>query len=89
MSTAIPALRAAIQARLSGDPDLSALIGAGRIHDEAPRARQGVYVVHGEVEARDWSTELPACRAGRRGSSARSPAARPSAVRRPTRASSL
>lgn len=56
MSTAIPALRAAIQARLSVDPDLSALIGAGRIHDEAPRAMQGVYVVHGEVEARDWST---------------------------------
>lgn len=56
MSAAIPALRAAIQARLSTDTDLSALIGPGRIHDEAPRAAKGVYIVHGEVEARDWST---------------------------------
>lgn len=56
MSAAIPALRAAIQARLSTDTDLTGLIGAGRIHDEAPRAMQGVYVVHGEVDARDWST---------------------------------
>lgn len=56
MSTAVSALRAAVQARLSADPDLSASIGSGRIHDEAPRAAMGVYVVHGEVEARDWST---------------------------------
>jgi hypothetical protein len=56
MSDAIPALRGAIQARLAADPALSALIGAGRIHDEAPRAVRGVYVVHGEVDARDWST---------------------------------
>jgi hypothetical protein len=56
MSDAILALRAAIQMRLEADADLVALIGAGRIHDEAPRAASGVYVVHGEVEARDWST---------------------------------
>lgn len=56
MSDAVLALRAAIQARLSADPDLAALIGAGRVHDEAPRAASGVYVVHGDVDARDWST---------------------------------
>ena len=56
MSDAILSLRAAIQARLEADADLGALIGIGRIHDEAPRAARGVYVVHGDVEARDWST---------------------------------
>ena len=56
MSDAILALRAAIQARLQADAGLTALIGASRIHDEAPRAARGVYVVHGDVEARDWST---------------------------------
>lgn len=56
MSGAILALRAAIQTRLEGDAPLTALIGAGRIHDEAPRAARGLYVVHGEVDARDWST---------------------------------
>lgn len=56
MSDAILALRAAIQARLTADAPLTALIGAGRIYDEAPRAMRGLYVVHGEVEARDWST---------------------------------
>ncbi len=56
MSDAILALRAAIQSRLQSDAGLTALIGAGRIHDEAPRAARGVYVVHGDVDARDWST---------------------------------
>lgn len=56
MSDAILPLRAAIQAALAADAGLTALIGPGRIHDEAPRGADGVYVVHGEVEARDWST---------------------------------
>jgi len=56
VSDAILALRAAIQTRLTADGPLTALIGAGRIYDEAPRAMRGLYVVHGEVEARDWST---------------------------------
>lgn len=56
MSDAILALREAVQAALSADAALSAVIGTGRIHDEAPRAARGVYVVHGDVEARDWST---------------------------------
>ncbi len=56
MSDAILALRAAIQARLTADSALTALIGAGRIFDEAPRAARGPYVIHGDVEARDWST---------------------------------
>ena len=56
MSDAILALRSAVQARLAADAALTALIGADRIFDEAPRAQHGLYVVHGEVEARDWST---------------------------------
>lgn len=56
MSDAILPLRAAIQSFLSAHPGLTAAIGAGRVHDEAPRAARGVYIVHGEVEARDWST---------------------------------
>lgn len=56
MSDAILALRAAVQARLAADAALTGLIGPDRIFDEAPRAARGLYVVHGEVEARDWST---------------------------------
>lgn len=52
---AVLALRAAVQTRLSGDAALTALIGAGRIFDEAPRAATGPYLVHGEVEASDAS----------------------------------
>ncbi len=56
MSDAILALRRAVQAHLSADAGLTALIGPNRIHDEPPRAARGVYVVHGEVSAEDWST---------------------------------
>ncbi len=56
MSDAILTLRAAVQNRLTGWAALTALIGPGRIYDEAPRAARGLYVLHGEVEARDWST---------------------------------
>lgn len=56
MTGAILSLRAAVQARLGADAALTALIGAGRIFDEPPRALKGVYVVHGDVEARDGST---------------------------------
>ena len=38
MSDAILAMRAAIQTRLAADAALTALIGPGRVHDEAPRA---------------------------------------------------
>ena len=56
MSDAILALRAAVQACLIANADLTALIGPDRVSDEAPRAARGLYVVHGEVEARDWSS---------------------------------
>lgn len=56
MSDAILPLRRAIHAHLSVDAGLTALIGAGRIHDEPPRAQGGLYVVHGDVTAEDWST---------------------------------
>lgn len=56
MSDAILALREAVQALLVANAALTTLIGPDRIFDEAPRAARGLYVVHGEVEARDWST---------------------------------
>jgi hypothetical protein len=56
MSDAILPLRRALQAHLAADAALTTLIGAGRIHDEPPRALTGLYVVHGEVTAEDWST---------------------------------
>lgn len=56
MTGAILSLRAAVQARLGADAALTALIGAGRIFDEPPRGLAGLYVVHGDVEARDGST---------------------------------
>jgi hypothetical protein len=56
VSDPILALRAAVQARLAADAALAAMIGPDRVFDEAPRAASGLYVVHGEVEARDWST---------------------------------
>ncbi len=55
MMDAVLALRRAVQAHLSADGTLSALLGGARIHDEPPRAAAGPYVVHGEVDARDWS----------------------------------
>ncbi len=56
MSGAILVLRAAVQTCLAADVSLTTLIGSDRVFDEAPRAARGLYVVHGEVEARDWST---------------------------------
>lgn len=56
MSDAILSLRQAIHAHLSGDAELTDLIGAGGIHDEPARAAAGLYVVHGEVTGEDWST---------------------------------
>jgi hypothetical protein len=56
MMDAVIALRRAVQARLVADAELSALLGGPRIHDEPPRAAAGPYIVHGDVDARDWST---------------------------------
>jgi len=56
MMDAVIAVRRAIQAHLLADEALLALLGGPRIHDEPPRAAAGPYIVHGDVEARDWST---------------------------------
>jgi hypothetical protein len=56
MSDATLALRAAIQAHLAAHDGLTDAIGVDRVFDEAPRAASGVYVVHGDVDAQDWST---------------------------------
>lgn len=49
-------LQQAIQARLSADPALSALLGGPRIHDHAPESATLPYVTWGNVSAFDWST---------------------------------
>lgn len=56
MMDAVIALRRVIQARLVADAELGALLGGPRLYDEPPRAASGPYIVHGDVEARDWST---------------------------------
>ncbi len=57
MIDAVLSVRRAIQARLAADAALAALLGGpGRVHDQPPRGQKGLYVVHGDVEARDWST---------------------------------
>ena len=56
MIDAVLAVRRAIQARLVADGPLIALLGGPRIFDEPPRAAKGPYIVHGDVEARDWSS---------------------------------
>ena len=56
MAEASYALRKAIFARLDSDAGLTALIGAGRVHDEVPRGRTPPYLVIGEGTVRDWST---------------------------------
>jgi hypothetical protein len=59
MSGPILALRAAILARLSADPELAALMGGAlRLHDEPPRAAEPVYAVFGDAAARDASSDL-------------------------------
>ncbi len=50
------ALRKAIHATLSADATLTALIGAGQVHDEAPREARPPYVTFGDPQTRDWST---------------------------------
>ena len=62
MMDAVIAVRRAIQARLVADQVLTAQLGGPRVYDEPPRAAAGLYVVHGDVGARDWSTGTePGC----------------------------
>jgi hypothetical protein len=56
MMDAVLAVRRAIHARLLAHAPLIAALGGARIHDEPPRAASGPYIVHGDVEARDWSS---------------------------------
>jgi Protein of unknown function (DUF3168) len=56
MSTAAAALRAAIHTALSANGALSALLGAGKIYDEPPRAATFPYVTMGEARVSDFST---------------------------------
>lgn len=49
-------LQKAVFAALSADATLSGLIGAGRIHDDAPQQTVFPYLTLGQSTARDWST---------------------------------
>ncbi|MDJ1159029.1 hypothetical protein QNA08_12360 [Chelatococcus sp. SYSU_G07232] len=42
MTSPILALRRAVHARLSGDAALAAMLGGPRIHEEPPRAAEGL-----------------------------------------------
>jgi hypothetical protein len=65
MSDAAHALRAAIHAHLTGDPELVACLGGPNLYDEPPRAAAGAYLVFARWEAEDAST--PEQRATRHG----------------------
>ena len=60
MSSPTRALQEAVFSALSADAALTALIGAGQIHDGPPRNAAAPYVHLGEINARDWSTSTEA-----------------------------
>jgi len=49
-------LQKAVFAALSADATLTGLIGAGRIHDDAPQQAAFPYLTFGQSTVRDWST---------------------------------
>lgn len=59
MTSPVLALRQAILGAVAGDAELAAVMGGTvRLYDEPPRAADPVYAVFGNVQARDWSTDL-------------------------------
>jgi hypothetical protein len=56
MTASTIALRKAIHIALSSDAALTALIGPGKIFDDAPREAQSPYISFGDLQTRDWST---------------------------------
>jgi hypothetical protein len=60
MSAAGLALQEAVFALLSGDAELSALLGGPHVYDGAPRNAAPPYVHLGETTQRDWSTSTEA-----------------------------
>ena len=49
-------LQKAVFAALEADAALTSLIGAGRIHDDAPQTTSFPYITFGTTPSRDWST---------------------------------
>jgi hypothetical protein len=58
MISAVIALRKAIHSALMGDATLTGMLGAAKIYDDAPREAQPPYVTFGDLQSRDWSTNL-------------------------------
>jgi hypothetical protein len=59
MSTSpVIALRKSVIARLAADSALTSALGGPRIFDEAPRNVEPPYVLFGDAQIRDWSTQL-------------------------------
>ena len=56
MSGAVAELQKAIFEALGGDAQLTALLGADRIHDRAPPHTPFPYITFGRTSAFDWST---------------------------------
>jgi hypothetical protein len=53
-------LNRAVLEALSGDADLTVLLGAGNVFDRPPQSAAYPYVNLGETEARNWSTQTSA-----------------------------
>jgi len=51
-------LRRSITQALAGSPDVAALLGGVRIHDEAPPAANFPFITLGQSVIRDWSTGI-------------------------------
>ncbi|MBC8019624.1 MAG: DUF3168 domain-containing protein [Methyloceanibacter sp.] len=51
-------LRRSIHQALAGSPDLTALLGGLRIHDEAPPVANFPFITLGQSVSRDWTTGI-------------------------------
>ena len=50
-------LNRAVLAALAADAGMTALLGAGRVHDRPPQSAVYPYVTLGDTEVRNWSTQ--------------------------------
>lgn len=51
------ALQTAMRAALLAHAPLTLLLGGGHVHEELPRGASATYVLFGDIETRDWSTQ--------------------------------
>lgn len=56
MANASWALQASIYSALTGNAELTGLLGGAKVYDDVPRGTDFPYLVFGQSAARDWST---------------------------------